>query len=312
MSTAMPPKLSLASTVRLASGYEMPLLGFGVYKTSVPQAPADADGNSSKRPAEICQTVVGQALAAGYRHIDSATAYRNERACALAIAAAAEKQQLRRADVFFTTKLPPRLRGYDATAAAIDDVLGANPELGGYVDLYLIHAPYGSRDDRLGQWRAMVAAQRAGKIRSLGVSNYGVHHLDELRAWQRAQAADAAGVLSVGQWELHPWLARRPIVDWCAREGVAVQAYSPLARGTRLHDPLLQPLLASHPGRTTAQLLIRWSLQMGFVPLPKTTHAERIRENADVFGFELADEEVRMLDTGRYEPSCWDPTVEGL
>jgi diketogulonate reductase-like aldo/keto reductase len=188
-------------------------------------------------------------------------------------------------------------------------VLHKNPELEGYIDLYLIHAPYGSSADRLGQWRAMVEAQKAGKIRSLGVSNYGVHHLEELKKWQSDQ--EDGGVLSVGQWELHPWLPRKDIVDWCRREGVAVQAYSPLVRATRQQDPLLVPLVEKYK-KTPAQVLLRWSLQMGFVPLPKSVHEERIRENADIFDFELTEEEVRALDTGRYEPCCWDPTKEKI
>lgn len=157
----------------------------------------------------------------------------------------------------------------------------------------------------------MVEAQKEGKIRSLGVSNYGVQHLDELKAWREKQSEQDRGVLSVGQWELHPWLDRTDIVDWCAREGVAVQAYSPVVRATRMDDPLLMGLAEKH-GKTSAQVLIRWSLQMGWTPLPKSVHEERIRENADVFDFELTDEEVKTLQTGKYEPVAWDPTKEPI
>ena len=250
---------------------------------------------------------MAKALAAGYRHIDSATGYRNEQECVRAMAGSG----IPRGEIFFTTKLPPRELGYEKTRAAIDRVLAQNPALGGYIDLYLIHAPFGARDDRLGQWRAMAEAQRAGKVRSLGVSNYGLHHLDELRAWQAQQPAGAAGVLSVGQWEVHPWLGRADIAAWCRREGVAVEAYSPLVRAQRMHEPLLAALAAAH-GKTPAQILVRWSLQMGFVPLPKTTHDARIAENADVFDFELSDEDVARLDTGEYAPCAWDPTKEPL
>jgi diketogulonate reductase-like aldo/keto reductase len=225
----------------------------------------------------------------------------------LAIAASG----LPREDVFFTTKLPPRIRGYEATAKSITGVLEENPELGGYIDLYLIHAPYGSREDRLGQWRAMVEAQREGKLRSLGVSNYGVQHLEELKKWQSEQPEKERGVLSVGQWELHPWLDRSDIVDWCRKEGVAVQAYAPLVRATRSEDPLIKPLAEKY-GKSPAQILVRWSLQMGWIPLPKSVHEKRIEENAEVFDFELTEEEVKSLQTGEYEPVCWDPTKERL
>jgi diketogulonate reductase-like aldo/keto reductase len=243
----------------------------------------------------------------GYRHIDSATVYRNERPCVLAIAASG----LPRSEVFFTTKLPPRVRGYENAARSIAGVLAQNPELEGYIDLYLIHAPYGTREERLGQWRAMVEAQQRGEIRSLGVSNYGVHHLEELKAWQNEQKEEDKGVLSVGQWELHPWISRRDIVGWCEKEGVAVQAYAPIARATRMEDPLVKPLAEKY-GKTLAQVLIRWSLQMGWTPLPKSVHEERIVENSDVFDFELTEEEVKTLVTGKYEPVCWDPTTEQI
>jgi len=190
-------------------------------------------------------------------------------------------------------------------------VIKENPELEGYIDLYLIHAPYGSPDDRIGQWRAMVDAQKRGKIRSLGVSNYGVQHLEELKAWRETRSEEDRGVLSVGQWELHPWLDRTDIVAWCQREGMAVQAYAPVVRATRMNDPLLSPLTEKY-GKAPAQVLIRWSLQMGWTPLPKSVHETRIKENADVFDFELTEEEVKSLQTGQYEPICWDPTAEPI
>lgn len=219
---------------------------------------------------------------------------------------------LPRSEIFFTTKFPPKSRGYDQTVRGIDQVLEQNPELEGYIDLYLIHAPYGTREERLGQWRAMVEAHKAGKVRSLGVSNYSVQHLDELKNWREEQGESGlAGVLSVGQWEVHPWLGRGDIVEWCKREGVVVEAYAPLVRATRMEEPVLVQLAKKY-GRTGAQVLVRWSLQKGFVPLPKTTHEDRIRENADVYGFELTEEEVKELDTGKYEPVCWDPTKEAI
>lgn len=150
----------------------------------------------------------------------------------------------------------------------------------------------------------MVEAQKAGKVHSIGVSNYGVHHLDELEEYNRA----IGGKIDVGQYELHPWLARPDIVDWLQKRNVVIQAYSPLVRATKMEDLLLRNLAKKH-GKTPAQILIRWSLQKGFVPLPKSVTGRRIAENAAVFDFELTGEDMETLDTGEYRNVCWDPTT---
>jgi diketogulonate reductase-like aldo/keto reductase len=129
---------------------------------------------------------------------------------------------------------------------------------------YLIHAPYGGKEGRNGAWKALVEAQHEGKIRSIGVSNYGVHHLDELEAYiselESQNGKGKGGEISVGQWEIHPWLERRDIVEWCKKRGVVVEAYCPIVRGSRFDEPILQPLVKKY-GKTPAQVLIRWSLQ---------------------------------------------------
>ncbi|KAL9593218.1 MAG: hypothetical protein Q9179_006013, partial [Wetmoreana sp. 5 TL-2023] len=144
---------------------------------------------------------------------------------------------------------------------------------------YLIHCPYGGKEARQGTWRALVEAQQAGQIRSIGVSNYGVHHLDELESYIKLLEAQHGrgngGEISVGQWELHPWLARPDIVDWCQKRGVVIQAYCPI----------------------------------GFVPLPKSVTLSRIEENADIYNFELTAEDMKLLQTGEYAPCSWDPTT---
>jgi len=179
----------------------------------------------------------------------------------------------------------------------------------------LIHAPYGGSAGRKGAWLALVEAQEEGKIRSLGISNYGVHHLNELeqhlKEIEQERGEGKAGVISVGQWEIHPWLPRQDIVDWCKARGVVVEAYSPLVRGERLDSPLLKPLAKKY-GKTPAQILIRWSLQKGYVPLPKSVTPKRIEENADVYDFELTAEEMKTLELNEYSPCCWDPTVSSL
>lgn len=182
-----------------------------------------------------------------------------------------------------------------------------------YIDLYLIHAPYGGRTARLGAWDALLSAQKAGQIRSLGVSNYGIHHLAELEAHiqslESKHGPGAGGTISVGQWELHPWLPRDDIVEWCRARNIIVEAYCPLVRGQRAEDKALKEIAAKH-GKTWAQVLVRWSLQKGFVPLPKSVNPNRIKENAEVYDFELHVEEMEMLGKrGAYEPCSWDPTV---
>jgi diketogulonate reductase-like aldo/keto reductase len=182
-----------------------------------------------------------------------------------------------------------------------------------YIDLYLIHCPYGGRDARLGTWDALLSAQKAGQIRSLGVSNYGVHHLNELESHikdlETRHGLGAGGTISVGQWELHPWLARDDIVEWCRQRNVVIEAYCPLVRGARAEDPILREIAAKH-GKTWAQVLLRWSLQKGFVPLPKSVTPGRIEENADIYNFKLSGDEMDRLERkGAYEPCSWDPTV---
>ncbi|KAL9121707.1 MAG: hypothetical protein Q9187_001731 [Circinaria calcarea] len=238
--------------------------------------------------------------------VDSARMYRNEGPCA----AAMKKSGLPRSDLFFTTKVYTKDMGYDKTKESIAASL---KETGlDYIDLYLIHAPYGGRDARLGSWRALVEAQSAGQIRSIGVSNYGIHHLEELQSYIAVLEAEhgkgKGGQISVGQWELHPWLERKEIAAWCREKGVVCEAYSPVVQGTRFEEKVLQPLVKKY-GKTPAQVLLRWSLQKGFVPLPKSVTPSRIEENTQVFDFALSPEEMKSLETGDYAPVCWDPTT---
>jgi diketogulonate reductase-like aldo/keto reductase len=125
------------------------------------------------------------------------------------------------------------------------------------------------------------------------------------------QSPDDAGILSVNQVELHPWLARPDIVEWCTHRGIILEAYSPLVRATRGDDPLLKPLTAKYD-KTPAQILLRWGLQKGFVVLPKSVTHSRIEENTKVFDFELNAEDMKSLDTGEYSPCTWDPTTAEL
>jgi len=282
--------LDINSRVLLNSGYEIPLLGYGVYQT----------------PADITEDVVAHAIKAGYRHVDSAVAYRNEAPSAAALI----KSGVPRSEIFFTTKIPPRALSYSNTKSYIAESLSATGL--DYIDLYLLHAPYGGKEARIGAWRALVEGVKAGKIRSIGVSNYGVHHLEELEKYIKEvdakEGAGAGGVLSVNQVELHPWLPRGDIVEWCQKKGVILEAYSPLVRATKNDDPRLVPLAKKY-NKSASQILLRWSLQKGFVPLPKSVTKSRIEENAQLYDFELSEEDMKSLEMNVYEPCAWDPTV---
>ncbi|KAH6892401.1 NADP-dependent oxidoreductase domain-containing protein [Thelonectria olida] len=292
----MASNLTLQSTFKLNSGYFIPRLGFGVYQTPFEQAP------------EVCK----KALEIGYRHIDSASAYRNQGHSAAGISAAG----IPRSEVFFTTKVPKTKfpLSYDNTYKLVEIALEETKLE--YLDLVLIHAPYGGPENRKGAWKALVELVEAGKVRSIGVSNYGVHHLDELEQYIKQLESERGGpgkggVISVGQWEVHPWLTRPEIVKWCTDRNIAVEAYCPIVRGQRFGEPKIKALAEKY-GKTEAQILLRWSLQRGLVPLVKSVTPSRILENAQLYDFELTEEEVEDVATKDYSPCAWDPTVEPL
>ncbi|KAK7941199.1 aldo keto reductase [Apiospora aurea] len=315
----MSSNLTIQSTLKLNSGYEIPRLGFGTAtKRSSPLTPPFTS------PIEQAESCVREALTEGYRHVDSAVGYRNEAPCGKAIRDFASPSSsggsagVAREHIFFTSKVRPLKLSYESAKTQVDATLA---ETGlGYIDLMLIHAPYGGPEARKGAWRALVEAVDAGKVRSIGVSNYGVHHLDELETYTQELAAErggggqegkSGGIISVGQWEVHPWLPRDDIVDWCRARGIAVEAYCPVVRGERAGETVLQELAAKY-GKTWAQVLIRWSLQKGHVPLPKSVTPSRIKENAEVYDFEISEEDMAKLETKEYSPCAWDPTTSPL
>jgi diketogulonate reductase-like aldo/keto reductase len=270
--------LTFRSTVALRGGVGMPVLGLGVYQS---------------RPGMETREAVRSALAAGYRHVDTARAYGNEED----VAAGIEESGVRRSEVFVTTKLWNSDHGYDETLRACDASLA---RLGvEQVDLYLVHWPV--QHVRHATWRAMERILADGKARAIGVSNYTIRHLEELLG--RAKEPP-----SVNQVELHPFLAQRELVGWCERHGIVVEAYAPLVKARRMDHPALRRVAARH-AKTPAQVLVRWALELGLVALPKSVRPERIRENAEVFDFALgADDRAALdaLDEG-YRTS-WDPT----
>lgn len=270
--------LTIGSTVALRGGVRMPLLGLGVWQS----APGD----------ETRQAVLA-ALRVGYRLVDTARAYRNEED----VGAAIRESGLPRDEVFVTTKLWNSDHGFDSTLRACDESLR---RLGlERLDLYLVHWPV--QRLRHETWRAMERLLSDGRTRAIGVSNYTIRHLDELLA--RASTPPA-----VNQVELHPFLQQRALLDHCRVHRIHVQAYGPLVRGHRMDHPVLARLAARH-GRTPAQILVRWGLQQGISTIPKSVQPDRIRDNADVYGFELDREDLEALealDEG-YRTS-WDPT----
>ncbi len=258
-------------SLTLHDGVEIPQLGFGVFQV----------------PPEETQWVVEHALEAGYRHLDTAAAYRNEKGVGAAIAASG----LAREDVFVTTKLWNSQQGYDSTLAAFDASLG---RLGfDYVDLYLIHWPAPTEDRFVDTWRAFERIRDEGRARTIGVSNFRVEDLERLQA-------EAETLPTINQVELHPRLQQAELRAWHGEHRVATEAWSPLAQGDLLDDETIARVAERH-GRTPAQAILRWHLQLGNVVIPKSATPERIRENIELFDFELSEEDMeafRGLDRG--------------
>jgi 2,5-diketo-D-gluconate reductase A len=257
--------------VTLHDGVEIPQLGFGVFQV----------------PPEDTQEVVEEALATGYRHIDTAAAYRNERG----VGAALEASGLARDDVFVTTKLWNSQQGYDSTMEACEKSL---ERLGtDHFDLYLIHWPVPTEDRYLDTWRAFERIHQEGRARTIGVSNFRVEDLERLKA-------EAEFLPTVNQIELHPNLQQADLRAWHDDNGVATEAWSPLAQGALLEDPTIEAIAADHD-RTQAQVILRWHIQIGDVVIPKSVTPARIRENFELFDFELSEgemEAIGRLDSG--------------
>ncbi|MBQ1544266.1 MAG: aldo/keto reductase [Clostridia bacterium] len=264
---------SLQDTWTLHNGVAVPVLGLGTYKSL---------GDSALY-------AVSEALQFGYRHVDTAAYYGNEAEVGEGI----RRSGVPREDVFVTTKVWNTHRAYGQVLASCDESLRKLQI--DYIDLLLIHWPanalsYGDRAPDLNRdmWRAFEDLYADGKVRAIGVSNFLPHHLQQI--------LDTARVVPmVDQIEIHPGWLQKETVDFCQGQNILVEAWSPMARQAVTDNPVLQEL-ASQYGRTPAQICLRWELQHGIVPLPKTTRRERMAENADVFDFTLTDEEVAAVD----------------
>jgi 2,5-diketo-D-gluconate reductase A len=265
------PESSPVPDVVLHDGVAIPQLGFGVF-----QVP----------PAET-RAAVEEALATGYRHIDTAAAYRNEEGVGAAIAAG----DVPREELFVTTKLWNSDQGHDSTLSACERSLEA---LGlDHLDLYLIHWPLPSAGLYMETWRAFEELKAEGKTRSIGVSNFRIEELERLRAEAEQQP-------TINQIELHPYLQQAELRAWHAEHGIATEAWSPIAQGAALDDETIETIAAHHE-RTPAQVVLRWHVQLGNVVIPKSVTPERIRENFQLFDFELSEDDmaaIARLDRG--------------
>ncbi|MDQ6850040.1 MAG: aldo/keto reductase [Actinomycetota bacterium] len=266
-------------TVTLNTGATMPQLGFGVFQV----------------PLDETRAAVTAAFESGYRSIDTAAMYGNEKGVAAAIAASG----LAREEIFVTTKLNNDAHGYDEALRAFEEsrqTLGLD-----YVDLYLIHWPLPAKDRYVDTWKALVKLQQDGVIRSAGVSNFQPSHLDRL--------IDETGVTpALNQVELHPYLSQQPVREYDDKHTIATEAWSPIAKGgDLLTDPVITALAEKY-GKSPAQVVIRWHLDIGNVVIPKSVTPQRIRDNIDVFDFELDSDDIASVsELNRDERTGPDP-----
>ncbi|HFK1452236.1 TPA: aldo/keto reductase [Bacillus pacificus] len=260
---------NLQSTTTLHNGVEMPWFGLGVFKVE--------DGP------ELVEAVKS-AIKAGYRSIDTAAIYGNEKAVGEGIRAGIKEAGISREDLFITSKVWNSDQGYETTLAAYEESL-KKLELD-YLDLYLVHWPVeGKYKDT---WRALETLYKEKRVRAIGVSNFQIHHLQDV-------LADADMKPMINQVEYHPRLTQKELQAFCKEQGIQMEAWSPLMQGQLLDNETLQAIAEKH-GKTTAQVILRWDLQNGVITIPKSTKEHRIIANADVFNFELTKEDMEKID----------------
>lgn len=255
----------LQDTVTLNNGVKMPGFGLGAYKVE--------DGDTVIH-------AVSSALKNGYLHIDTATIYDNEKGVGQAV----KDSGIPREEIFITSKVWNDDQGYESTLKAFEETL---EKLGtDYLDLYLIHWPVSGKYKDT--YRALEKLYEEGKVRAIGVSNFHVHHLEDLME-------DCTITPMVDQVEFHPHLTQSDLRKFCQDNNIQFEAWSPLKKGRLFEDPTLMEIAEAH-GKTVAQVMLRWDIQHGVVTIPKSIREKRIVENADVFDFSLTDEEMKRID----------------
>ncbi|ANE88108.1 aldo/keto reductase [Bacillus cereus] len=260
---------NVQSTTTLHNGVEMPWFGLGVFKVE--------DGP------ELVEAVKS-AIKAGYRSIDTAAIYGNEKAVGEGIRAGIKEAGISREDLFITSKVWNSDQGYETTLAAYEESL-KKLELD-YLDLYLVHWPVeGKYKDT---WRALETLYKEKRVRAIGVSNFQIHHLQDVMK-------DAEIKPMINQVEYHPRLTQKELQAFCKEQGIQMEAWSPLMQGQLLDNETLQEIAEKHD-KTTAQVILRWDLQNGVITIPKSTKEHRIIANADIFNFELTKEDMEKID----------------
>lgn len=262
-------------TIFLNNGLKIPLVGLGVWQATAGE----------------CYKAVRLALDEGYRHIDTAKIYGNEKEVGKAV----KDSKIDRQDIFITTKLWNT--DHEKAESVIDESL--KNLVMDYVDMYLVHFPVTATRNKA--WLSLQKIHKSGKVKSIGVSNYTIRHLKEL--------LDSTEIIpAVNQIEFHPWLYQHELKSYCEASQIRVQAYSPLAHGEKVNDPALTQIAKKY-NRSNAQILIRWSLQKENIVLPKSVNPDRIRENYQVFDFTISQEDVNLLDDFHVNlRTCWDPS----
>ncbi|KAK5718978.1 hypothetical protein LTR17_015485 [Elasticomyces elasticus] len=274
---------SLISRIQLNNGLSMPRLHLGVYLMNGSEA----------------SSAVKHALEAGYRAVDSAQMYRNEKQVGKSISEYLKAHpEVKREDIHYTTKLASN-SDYSRARKSISQSVR---ECGlGYIDLFLLHSPYGGKQARLDSWRAVEDAIKDGEVKIGGVSNYGEKHIEELLA------SNPKVKPAVNQIEVHPFNTRTNLTAYCQQKDIVVEAYAPLARALRMKHPTIVSLAKKYKC-TSGQLMVRWSLQHGYVPLPKSVRQERIVENSHIGQFAISDDDVKAMDAlDEVLVTDWDP-----
>ncbi|CUM65152.1 uncharacterized protein PRCAT00002779001 [Priceomyces carsonii] len=275
--------------VTLNSGNTIPSIGLGCYNI----------------PNNQTSEIVHEAAKQGYRHFDTAVLYGNEHEVGKGISKfLKETPSVKRSDIFYTTKLWNSQCGYGNAKSAIRDCLEKVKDLG-YIDLLLIHSPLCGPQKRLETYKALQESVDEGLVKNIGVSNYGIKHIEQLLEWSELKYPPA-----VNQIEISPWCMRSELAQWCLSHDIHVEAFSPLTHGSKLaHPPPEIAEICKKYNKNTAQILIKWSLQKGYIPLPKTKTPSRLKGNIDINDFKLTDAEIKAIDKpDAYEPTDWECT----